>query len=281
MKVRDISDAEFSYQIRNLIIQESMAAKVGHIGSALSVADVISALFKDVLYMPGTNNPARDRFILSKGHAALALYAALSIKGIITEAQLQTYCRNGSLLGVHPEHFLEGVDISTGSLGHGLSIGAGLALGARLKGETYRSFVLASDAECNEGSFWEAIMFAGHHHLSNLVLLVDDNGQQAFGKTKDVIDLSSLSDKLCCFGWETYEADGHDTTELKDILTRLDTNKGQPKAVICKTVCGKGVSFMEGKIEWHYLPMTPDQYKQALAELQAHYSHEKSFSKVS
>jgi transketolase len=258
----------FSSKIRRMIIEESNRANVGHIGSALSIADIISVLYESELHLPGTDDPSRDRFILSKGHAALALYAALHLKGILDLHQLQTYCCDGSLLGVHPEHRLTGIDFSTGSLGHGLSIGAGAALASRLKGAPYRSFVLVSDAECNEGSLWETVMFAAHHNLSNLIAIVDNNGQQAFGKTKDIIDLNPLGEKWQSFGWEVHEVDGHDTAEIGKTLRGLNRSSGAPKVIIAHTICGKGVSFMEGKVEWHYLPLSDEQYFQAVREIQ-------------
>lgn len=265
MNIEQIS----SYRLRKIIIEESKRAHVGHIGSALSVADIIAVLFGAELRNPGTDDPMRDRFILSKGHAALTLYAALHLKGIIGEDQLHTYCSDNSLLGVHPEHHLPGVDFSTGSLGHGLSVGAGVALAARLSGDDYRTFVLVSDAECNEGSLWETVMFAAHHKLANLVAIVDDNGQQAFGKTKDVIDLNPLAEKWRVFGWDVHETDGHDPGLIRSTLGSLNTKTGPPHVLIAKTVCGKGVSFMEGRIAWHYMPLTDDQYALALDELEA------------
>lgn len=257
-----------SYSIRKIIIEESKRAHVGHIGSALSVADILSVLFGTELRKAGTEDPKRDRFILSKGHAALTLYAALHLKGIIDEDRLRTYCGDNSLLGVHPEHHLPGIDFSTGSLGHGLSIGAGVALAARLKGDDYRAFVLVSDAECNEGSLWETVMFAAHHELSNLVAIVDDNGQQAFGKTKNVLNLNPLAEKWRVFGWDVHEIDGHDTGLIQRTLGSLKTDGGPPHVLIAKTVCGKGVSFMEGQIAWHYMPLTDEQYAMALNELE-------------
>jgi transketolase len=255
-------------KIRKIIIEESKRANVGHIGSALSIADIVAVLFGNELRLAGTDDPLRDRFILSKGHAALALYAGLYLEGILTEAQIQTYCKDGSMLGVHPEHRLRGIDFSTGSLGNGLSIGAGTALAARMKGFDYRTFVLVSDAECNEGALWETVMFAAHQKLSNLVAVVDDNGQQALGKTKDIIDLQPLAEKWTAFGWEVHVTDGHDTACLREVFAGLDTATGKPKVVICKTVCGKGVSFMEGKVAWHYLPLSDEQYFQALRQIE-------------
>ena len=209
-----------------------------------------------------------DRFILSKGHAALVLYAALYLKDSLTRDQLATYCSDGTLLGVHPEYQLDGVDFSTGSLGQGLAFGAGVALAARLSGAAYRVFVLVSDAECNEGSLWETIMFAAHHKLSNLVAIVDNNGQQALGKTKDVIDLNPLGEKWRIFGWNVHEVDGHSVPDLHNILCGLDLQSGSPHVVIANTIAGKGVSFMEGKVAWHYLPLSDDQYAQAIKELE-------------
>ncbi len=264
------NDKEISpYKIRKIILDASKRANVGHIGSALSVADIVAVLFSGTIYRAGTDHPNRDRFILSKGHAALALYAALHLKGILQYEPVSAYCIDGSLLGVHPEHHLPGVDFSTGSLGHGLSFGAGVALAARLSGAHYRSFVLVSDAECNEGSLWETVMFAAHHKLSNLIAIVDDNGQQALGKTKDVIDLNPIGDKWKAFGWNVYEVNGHDPAELGARLRQLETQAGPPNVIVAHTICGKGVSFMEGKVEWHYMPMSEEQYLLALQELEA------------
>lgn len=268
-EIADTRQTVTAQKIRKIIIEESKRANVGHIGSALSVADIVAVLFEHELRLAGTNDPDRDRFILSKGHAALALYSALHLKGILHQDQVQTYCCDGSLLGVHPEHHLDGVDFSTGSLGHGLAFGAGVALAARLSGRPYRAFVLVSDAECNEGSLWETVMFAGHHKLANLVAIVDNNGQQALGKTKDVIDLHPLGEKWSVFGWKVHEVDGHDSMELRKTLGSLDTSDGPPNVLVANTVSGKGVSFMEGKVEWHYLPLSDDLYSQALTELEA------------
>ncbi|MBI4963783.1 MAG: transketolase [Desulfomonile tiedjei] len=268
-KITVSSQAVTPRKIRQIIIEESKRANVGHIGSALSVADIIAVLFEHGLRLPGTDASDRDRFVLSKGHSALALYAALHLKGILQPDQVQTYCCDGSLLGVHPEHQLDGIDFSTGSLGHGLAFGAGVALASRLSGRPYRAFVLVSDAECNEGSLWETVMFAAHHKLANLVAIVDNNGQQALGKTKDVIDLHPLGEKWRAFGWKVHEIDGHNPAELRQTLAGLETADGPPNVLIANTISGKGVSFMEGKVEWHYLPLSDDLYAQALKELEA------------
>lgn len=207
--------------------------------------------------------------MLSKGHAALALYAALFLKGWLTKEQLNTFCGEGSLLGVHPEHALKGVDFSTGSLGHGLSMGAGAALAARLQRSSRRTFVLVSDAECNEGSLWEAVMFAAHHQLSNLIAVVDLNGQQALGYTKDVLSLSPLAERWRAFGWDVHEVDGHDMAAITRAIAGLRPTSGPPHVLVAHTVFGKGVSYMERQIKWHYWPMSDEEYRQALAEIES------------
>lgn len=255
-----------SGQIRRIILDRAKRAHVGHIGPALSVADILAVLFGGVVKGAGTDAPDRDRFVLSKGHAGLALYAALHCKGILTREQLDTYCQDGSLLGTHPEHALPGIDFSTGSLGHGLSFGVGAALAARLDGSGRRAYVLVSDAECNEGSLWEAAMFAAHHRLSALTAIVDKNGQQALGKTAEVLNLDPLADKWRAFGWNAAEVDGHDVEALRAALRA--TSPDAPSVVVAKTVSGRGVSFMEGQVRWHYMPMTDDEYAQACAEIE-------------
>jgi transketolase len=256
------------YAIRRIVLEQSKRAGVGHIGSALSIADIIASLYSGVVNVPATDDPERDRFILSKGHAALALYAALHLRGFVTRDQLDTYCGDGTLLGVHPEHALTGVDVSTGSLGQGLSIATGIALAARMQGSRRRAFVLISDAECNEGSVWEAAMFAAHHRLSNVIAIVDVNKQQALGYTEDVLSLSPLTDKWRAFGWDVHAVDGHDIDALTQTMTALEQDEGPPHILIADTTFGKGVSFMEGQIKWHYLPMSDDEYARALREIE-------------
>jgi transketolase len=254
--------------IRQIILEQSKRAHVGHIGSALSIADIVATLYTDGLRgEPG--DPDRDRFVLSKGHAVLAVYAALYLRGQLTDNDLNTYCGDGSLLGVHPEHALNGIDFSTGSLGQGLSIGVGAALAARLQQSSRRVFVLISDAECNEGSTWEAIMFAAHHRLANLIAIVDANQQQALGHTHQVLDLSPLEDRWQAFGWQVHSLNGHDAGSLTKTIANLDTGVGLPTVIVAHTIFGKGVSFMEGKIKWHYWPMSEAEYQQAIAEVNA------------
>jgi len=254
-------------QIRRIIIEQSYRAHVGHIGSALSIADIIAALYGSVLRIPDCADPERDRFVLSKGHAALALYAALFLKGWLTKEQLNSYCADDSLLGVHPEHALSGIDFSTGSLAQGITIGTGAALAARVQNSSRRTFVLASDAECNEGVLWEAAMFAAHHHLANLIVIVDLNGQQAFGYTKNVLDLTPMAERWKAFKWDVHEVDGHNVAEITETINKLDTTMGSPHVLIAKTIFGKGVSYMENQIKWHYWPMSEEEYHQALGEI--------------
>lgn len=254
-------------QLRRLILDQSHRATVGHIGSALSIADIIAVLFGGVLRGAGTEDPDRDLFILSKGHAALALYAGLRLRGILDQESLNTYCGDGSLLAVHPEFELRGIDFSTGSLGLGLSLGAGAAYGARLQKRSSRTFVLLSDAELNEGLVWEAVMFSAHHHLDNLIAIVDDNRQQALGKTTDVINMSPIALRWESFDWRVLEVDGHDVSALSKALTKAAEPQSRPTVIIARTVSGKGVSFMEALVEWHYLPLTEAQYQLAVEEV--------------
>jgi len=256
-------------RIRRIILDQSKRAGVGHIGSALSIADIIAALYGSVLRIGGPREPERDRFVLSKGHAVLALYAALFLRGWLSEDALNSYCGDGSLLGVHPEHTLPGIDFSTGSLGQGLPMGVGSALAARLQRSARRVFVLVSDAECNEGALWEAVMFAAHHRLANLTAIVDLNGQQALGHTEQVLSLTPLAARWRAFGWDVHEVDGHDVTGLGRTIGSLDTRSGPPHVLVARTVFGKGVSYMEGQLKWHYWPMSDEEYRQALAEIEA------------
>jgi transketolase len=213
----------------------------------------------------GPNDPERDRFVMSKGHAALALYAALHMAGYLTYDVLETYGRDGSALGVHPHHGLTGVDFSTGSLGQGLAMAAGAALAARIQGSPRRVYALLSDAECNEGSVWEAAMFAAHHRLDNLVAIVDVNGQQALGYTEDVISLEPLEDRWRAFGWDVHSVDGNSQEAITSAIEGLQAEL--PHALIAHTTFGKGVSFMESQIRWHYLPMNDEQYALAIREI--------------
>ena len=258
-----VERSAYANAIRRTIIEQSYRARVGHIGSALSIADLVAAVIS-AANLEGDAD--RDRIVLSKGHAALALYAALHLEGRLEEGAIDTYCADGTLLGVHPEHGLEGIDFCTGSLGHGLSVGAGAALAAKRHGSDRRVFVIMSDAELNEGSTWEAVMFAAHHRLDNLTLLIDLNGQQALGYTHEVIDLGAVAGKLSAFGWSAESVPGHDQEALATALE--PAGEGMPRAIVAETTFGYGVSFMESQIEWHYLPLDDEKFATALGELE-------------
>jgi len=254
-----------AHRIRKTVIEESYRAKVGHIGSALCIVEIMAVLFGESMRLEDGED--RDRLILSKGHAALALYAALTETGHMSPRELGTFSSDGTALGAHPEHVVSGIDFSTGSLGHGLSIGVGAALGARLTGSDRRAFVLISDAELNEGSVWEAAMFAAQQRLGRLVTILDLNGQQALGYTEDVLDLQPVEELWRQLGWSVEKVDGHDVAELVRCLgteTKADT---PPTLLIADTTFGKGISYMESSIEWHYLPMSEEHYAQAIEEL--------------
>jgi transketolase len=239
------------------LLEMHHAAGVGHIGGNLSSLDVMLTLHHRVLGLD-------DRFVLSKGHAAGALYVTLWSKGVLTDADLARFHKDGTKLSGHPPALgIPGVAFATGSLGHGLGLAAGLALGKKLKGEAGRVFCLTSDGEWNEGSTWEALIFSKHQQLSNLTIIIDLNGLQGMGTTRDVADLGSLAEKLGVFGFTVLEIDGHDPAAIEAALA---TGSG-PLAIVARTIKGRGVSFMENRVEWHYLPMTAEQYQQAIAEL--------------
>jgi|SRR5680860_8285 len=259
-------DRLLARRIRSLVIEHSYRAHVGHIGSSLSVAEILGALYGSVVHGQPTD-PARDRVILSKGHAALGLFAALTLTGRLEPDELDTFCRPGSRLGVHPDPGVPGVDFGTGSLGHGLSIGTGAALAARMQNRSSRVFVVLSDAELNEGAVWEAAQFAAHHRLGNLVAIVDLNGQQAFGYTSEVLSIPDVGGAFTAFGWDVVQADGHDEEGLSRVFD-VEGAPGSPRVVLAKTVFGRGVSFMERQLKWHYLPLEEEQYHVAMQELQ-------------
>ncbi len=264
IKMYQTTTQDFASRMRHIILERSYRAHVGHIGSALSVADIIATLYNRVLQIKAPDDPDRDRFILSKGHAALALYAALFLREWITDEELLSFLADGTKLGVHPEHAVNGVDFCTGSLGQGISYGVGAALAARIQNSTRRTFVLVSDAECNEGSLWEAVMFAAHHQLSNLVAIVDLNGQQALNYTEHVINMIPMSAHWEAFGWDVQEIDGHDSGQIETTINLLNTHSGPPHVILAHTVLGKGVPFMEKQIKWHYLPLSDEEYDIAL-----------------
>jgi transketolase len=245
-------------------------SNASHIGSSLSIADLLAVLYGSVLrYDPQRPDwSERDRFILSKGHGCAALYAVLAECGYIPPSMLETYYENGSALMGHATHHVPGIEISTGSLGHGLTIGTGMALAAKRDEKPYRVFCIISDGECDEGSTWEPALFAPQHKLDNLVVIVDYNKIQSFGRVDEVIDLAPLADKWRAFGWAVREIDGHNLDEIESALASLPFAAGLPSCIVAHTVKGKGVSYMENALAWHYRAPRAELLEQALAELE-------------
>lgn len=259
-------------EIRKLTLGMVYKAKASHIGSSFSVAEILAALYFCILNTDPKNSASkeRDMLILSKGHACPALYAALALRGFFPRQVLDTFCVDGGRLGAHPTlNSVPGIEVATGSLGHGLGIGEGLAIASKKDGLKSRVFVVLGDGECDEGSVWEAAMSAAHLNLDNLVAIVDYNKIQAFGNVKDVIDLEPFQKKWESFGWETREINGHDMRETVGTLSELPFKKGRPSAIIAHTVKGKGVSFMENSLLWHYKSPDESQYKAAMEELES------------
>lgn len=247
-------------------------ARSAHVGGSFSMAELLAALYGGILRvdpaMPA--RPDRDRFILSKGHACAAFYAALAERGFFPKEWLETFYRDGGRLAGHATHTgVPGVEFSTGSLGHGLSVATGMALAGKRDGAPWRVFALLSDGECDEGSTWEPALFAPQHRLDNLVAIVDYNKIQSLGRTRDVIDLDPFADKWKAFGWAVREIDGHDSEQVVRTLASVPFEPGRPSCVIAHTVKGKGVSFMEDDLLWHYRNPSADEYAAAVKELEA------------
>ena len=256
-------------EIRKLSLEMVAISKASHIGSALSIADILATLYEKILNYnikkPSWEN--RDRFILSKGHACVALYATLACKKFILKRELKTYGKNYSRLMSHISHHVPGVEFSTGSLGHGLPFGVGKALISKKKNKKWKTYVLMSDGELGEGSNWEALLFASHHKLDNLSAIVDYNKLQSFGSIEDTLSLEPLEMKFRSFGWEVRIIDGHNFDELYESLSSIPWVKNKPSMIIAKTIKGKGVSFMENSVDWHYRSPTNEQLKKALIEI--------------
>lgn len=253
-------------RIRARVIETSHKANKGHIGSALSVCEIVAVIASNARGI-GTRETSRDRVVLSKGHAALAWYSALEQIGVMTLDTLNTYMCDGSLLGTHPDPQLDGVDFMTGSLGQGIGYGVGAALAGRLAKDQRRSFVVLSDSELNEGSTWESAALAGQLKLRNLFVFLDLNGQQALGKTKDILPTSTAVGSWEDFGWTVVKVNGHSTLELQQCVEIHETSGSGPLLIIASTVAGKGVSFMEGEVKWHYMPMSGDEFAAAIAQI--------------
>jgi len=258
-------------QVRGKVIELSHMARTAHLGSSLSCIDILVAAYWGALDIDVQNpdDPNRDRFILSKGHAATALYATLAYRGFFPVEWLDSYAKPGSRFSEHPIYqCAPGVEATTGSLGHGVSLGIGMALAGRIQRHSYCVFVVISDGECNEGSLWEAAMFAPAHNLDNLVVIVDYNRWQATGRSNEVMALSPLKEKWQSFGWSASEVDGHDLNQLTHMLTNVPDGSGRPVAIVAHTVKGKGVSFMEDDNNWHYRIPNADEVLRAKQELE-------------
>jgi transketolase len=256
--------------IRRRVLEMIFKAQSGHLGGSLSVAEIVTALyFSEMRLDPADPDwPGRDRLVPSKGHCAPALYAALSLRGLIAPETLDDLRQTGCILQGHPcMKSVPGIDISTGSLGHGLSIGLGMALGARLKKQDFHVYVLLGDGELDEGQNWEAAMAAAKHGLSNLTAIIDRNGVQLDGPTEEVMPLEPLADKWRAFNWDVMKVDGHDVRAVVEVLHRARAEARGPVVVIADTVKGKGVSFMENSHLWHGRPPTREEFERALAEL--------------
>lgn len=269
-RTEPLASAELALNIRKHAVRMTNLGGSSHVGSVLSMADIVAVLYGGILRVDPANpeKPDRDRFILSKGHAGAGIYAALAETGFFSTELLDKHCADGSVLSGHVSHRgVPGVEISTGSLGHGLSIGAGMAYGSKLDKIDNRAFVLLSDGECDEGSTWEAALFASHHKLDNLVAIVDYNKIQSLAPVAETLQLEPFADKWKAFGWSVAEVDGHDHSSLYAHLSALPTKTGKPSCFIAHTTKGKGVSFMEKSVLWHYRTPRGSEYDEALNEL--------------
>jgi transketolase len=261
-----------SHRIRTHAVKMTSRGRSSHVGSVLSMADILGVLYARILNVDPANpaHAERDRVILSKGHGGAGIYAVLAERGFFDPQRLADHYQNGSIFSGHVSHKgVPGVDLSTGSLGHGLGIATGMALAARRGGENWRAFVIMSDGECDEGSVWEAALFAGHHRLSNLVAVIDYNKIQSLAPVAETIALEPFADKWRAFGWGVAEVDGHDHSALEQTLSAMPIDPDRPSVVIAHTVKGKGVSFMEHSVLWHYRTAQGDELADALAELAA------------
>ncbi len=261
---------EIARQIRIEVIKMVTKAKSGHPGGPLGLADIFSALYFHILHHDPKNPtlPTRDRLVLSNGHVCAVRYAAMALAGYFPVEELDSFRKLGSRLQGHPStRYLPALETSSGSLGQGLSVAVGLALGARYQDHKYKVYACISDGECAEGMTWEAVQSAVHYKLDNLIAFVDRNFIQIDGFTEDVMKLEPLAEKFRAFGWNVLEADGHDISEIINSFTKAKEHKGSPSVIIFRTVLGKGVSFMENRPEWHGSPPSPEQAEKALAEL--------------
>ena len=257
-------------ELRQTILRMAFAGSSVHIACAFSLVEILAVLHRSYLHFPGNNPvaPERDYLVLSKGHGVMAQYACMHERGWLTDADIDGYFCNGTRLKGLCDTHVPGLEVTSGSLGHGLSVGVGLALAGKRKRTRQRCFAIVGDGEVNEGAVWEALLFAAHFELSNLLVIVDANGYQAMGRTDEVIRLGRLADKLTAFGLETREVDGHDEAALKEVIGALLRHPGkQPRALVAHTVKGHGVSFMAGDNRWHYTRLSAETHAAAMAEL--------------
>jgi len=256
-----------SKDLRKLIVKTFISANRGHLPSALSLVEILRVLYDDILnYRPADPKwKERDRCVFSKGHGCLALYVLLAEKGYFPKDELWKFCKKDGILGGHPEQGkIPGVEASTGSLGHGLSIGIGFALNARFERSGYHTYVIIGDGESNEGSIWEAALCAAQHRLSNLTVIIDYNKQQSYDSTFKVLNLEPLAEKWKSFGFATTEVDGHNVQQLKSVLSELPLEQNKPSAIICHTIKGKGIPFVEKNLKWHHKSKLKQEEIQAL-----------------
>jgi transketolase len=267
------NSSQLARVIRQDVLRMAYQAKSAHVGSALSIADIVSVLYANVLKydVKNQNSKVRDRFVLSKGHACSAVYSVLTQVGFFDRNALDEYGKNGAMLMQHISHHVPGVEFSTGSLGHGLGFGVGMALAAKQNGNRFRTFVLISDGELNEGSTWEAIMFAAHHRLSDLTLIIDKNNLQSLETTQKTLNLDPLNKKFEAFDWYVDEVDGHSHKEMLSAFQKRQAESNKPQVVICNTIKGFGVSFMENAVPWHYKSPDKNELDQALRNLRDHH----------
>ena len=261
---------ELARRIRRHAVEMTQLGKSSHVGSVLSMADIIAVLYGGVMHFDAANPrwDARDRFILSKGHAGAGVYAALAESGFFAVERLRSHCQDGSVFSGHVSHKeVPGVEFSTGSLGHGLPVACGMAKAALIDGKAHRVFCVLSDGECDEGSNWEAILFAAHHRLSNLTVAVDYNKIQSLASVEATMGLEPFAGKWRNFGWDVAEVDGHDHAHLAAAFTPRAETESRPRCVLDHTTKGKGVSFMENSVLWHYRTPQGDEYERACAEL--------------
>ena len=258
-------------KVRMGIIEGVHSAKSGHPGGSLSIADTLTYLYfaKMNVYPDKPEEPQRDRLVLSKGHTAPALYSTLAQRGFFPEEELKSLRHIGAMLQGHPCINIPGVDMSSGSLGQGISAACGMALSAKVSSDTYKVYTILGDGEIEEGQVWEAAMFAAHYKLDNLVAIVDNNGLQIDGKIEDVMSPYPIVDKFKAFGWHVIEMDAHDFDSIEAAFNEAESVSGQPVAIIQKSVKGKGVSFMENNVSWHGSAPNDEQYEQAMGELKA------------